>query len=925
MPDVAQPAWLWLLLSIPLLVVVRARAGAAEAAFKRTVGTLLRCLAVAALAVALAGPLKSTYSRHTDVVFALDVSRSIDRETSARALAFVNRAFAEKDPAARMGLVVFGADASVEAVLRRASDPVREISADVQRGGTDIGRALEVALGSFPPGGNRRVVLLSDGRENLGRALSAAAVARSIGVEISTVALEPSAAGDEVYLRSIEAPPWVRIHEPFQVQMNLQANLATRAHLVIMRNGTLLREADLDLRPGANVFALVEQASEPGLYEYEAVVNSEQDGVQENNRYQAFVRVRGAPKVLHAVGEPGSERYVSRALRAQGLSVDEVRGSALPATLHELADYDLIVLNNVSGFDLSLAKMELLEDYVRDGGGGVVYLGGDKSYSAGGYYGTPVERLLPVTMDVKTKVKMPTLAVVILIDKSGSMSSKSHGEEKLAIAKSAALSAIEVLNPLDRVGVLAFDAEPEWSVNPTVVGNRRAIAHKLRELGAGGGTNLFLALQEAHRVMGQQNAKVKHLIVLSDGLTNAEADFEGLGRRMVADGVTVSTVAFGRDADRALMESIAVRGRGRFYYTDDPRNIPRIFTSETIVVSRDLVVEEATHPTLVYPGEMIEGFGAEDFPVLGGYHLAFPKPAAQVLLSAREDDPILVSWRYGLGKSVAFTSDLAGRWGQRWVGWSEFGRFVTQVARWTMRRSGSESMLPAFRWRGEQGEIVVDVLDRDDRFINGLEMRAAVVDPARNTARVSLEQIAPGRYRGDFEVPRAGRYYVNLSGTAGDVRVGPRTFGLAVPYSTEFLALGVDRELLRDIAAATGGHLLPLSSASLPAITAADSRAVGHQWRIWRPLFLAALILLLLEVVVRKVVVPEVWRERWQRWRKRRRETRADEPGYEELAANIAEVRDQHLEALREGTYRRADGPAARARLYLASLEKRER
>ena len=173
---------------------------------------------------------------------------------------------------------------------------------------------------------------------------------------------------------------------------------------------------------------------------------------------------------------------MSESLRAQGLRVDEVPGNALPVTMHQLTEYDLVILNNVTGFDISLAKMQLLEDYVRDAGGGVISLGGDKSYSAGGYYGTPVERLLPVTMDVKSEVKIPTLAVTIVIDKSGSMSN----EGKLDIAKSAAFSAIEVLNPLDRVAVLSFDAEPEWSVPPSEVGNRRAIVEKLRLVDSAG-------------------------------------------------------------------------------------------------------------------------------------------------------------------------------------------------------------------------------------------------------------------------------------------------------------------------------------------------------------------------------------------------------------------------------------------------------
>lgn len=927
MPEFAQPLWFMLLLAAPLLLFLRFRrgAGVVETKFKRISGSLLRCMALALLVTVLAGPLAGSYSRHTDVVFALDISRSIDRETVQEALNFINRAWEVKETDARMGLVVFGADSALEVLLRRSAEPVQQISADIERGGTDIGRALEVAIGAFPAAEHKRIVLLSDGRENLGNARTVAAAARSIGVEIIAIPLEQMRAREEVRVENIAAPPWVRVHEPFAIQMVLHSTKSARAHLVMMRNGAVLRQTELNLNAGANTFSIIEQVTQSGLYEYEAIVNSEEDGEQENNRYQAFVQVKGEPRVLHAVSESGWGQYVSAALRTQGLLVDEVLGTAMPGTLHQLADYDLVILDNVSGFDLSLAKMALLEDYVRDAGGGLISLGGDKSYGAGGYYSTPIERLLPVSMDLKTEVRIPSLAVIIVLDKSGSMSSRSQGEQKLSIAKRAALSAIEILNSLDRVGVLAFDAEQEWSVPPTEVANRDLIVEKLRALQVGGGTDLYLALQEAYRVMVQQQAKVKHLIVLSDGLTNAEADFDSLSAAIAAEGITVSTVAFGSDADQALMARIASLGKGRYYYADNPQNIPRIFTSETMVVSRDLFVEEDTFPTLVYPGEMVEGFAADSFPLLRGYQRTFPKPAAQIVLSAREDDPLLVSWRYGLGKSVAFMSDLAGRWGQDWVDWSEFGRFIAQLARWTMRRRGSETLLPTFQWRGRRGEMLLDALDRDERFINGLTLQANVVDPEKNNHAVTLKQIAPGRYQGEFPVSRAGRYYINLSGSGNGAQISPQTFGLAVPYSSEYIESGADRDFLRDLAAATGGRLLPLANASLAEVTASKPGVIGERWRIWWPYFLAALIFLLLEVAVRKISLPESWQLWWQGLRDRQRPPPQAEPDYETLRDAMAKNREAHLRALRDKSDYHADDPAARARLYLAAAKNQDR
>jgi Ca-activated chloride channel homolog len=917
-PDFAQPAWL-LLVVAPLLLVILAVRRTRRARFRLVTAAALRGLAIAVLAVALAGPLASSSARHTDLVFALDLSSSIARESIVEALEFVNRV---RDSPARVGLVVFGANAAVESPVRSGGEPLKELTAHVGRAGTDIGRALEVAVGAFPPGGDQRIVLLSDGRENQGDARAAAAVARTLGVKIHTAALERPSLHSEIHVQSVSAPSRVRLHEPFTVRAVVHSTEAAHADLILMRNGALLRQAAVELEPGANVYSFVQQAEKTGLLEYEAIVNSDADTEPENNRYQVFVQVTGAPKVLHAVGAPNAGRYVTAALHAQGLAVDEVLAGALPASMHELVDYDLVILNNVSGFDLSLAKMELLERYVRDAGGGVIKIGGDRSYAAGGYFGTPVERLLPVSMQVKTEVKIPSLSVVFVLDRSGSMGTKAQGEDKLTIAKRAALLSIDLLNRLDRVGVLAFDSGREWVVSPTEAAMRRMIAEKLRSLTVGGGTDLYGALEEAHRVMRKEQAKVKHLIVLSDGITEGKKNFDPLSERIAADGITISTVAMGGDADQQLMARLSELGKGRFYHTDDPANVPRIFTSETLAVTRDLVVEGEIRPRQVHGGEPIQGIGAKRFPLLGGYQRTFAKPAAQVLLAARDDDPLLVSWRYGLGKAVAFTSDLSGRWGRRWVAWPEFGRFVSQTARWTMRRSGNESFLPRFDWRGERGVMNVDVLDRDERFVNGLALEAAVVDPSQEIRRVPLEQVAPGRYRGEFRVPRAGRYFVTLSGRDGQTAVGPKTFGLAVPYSSEFLDLGADRRLLADVAAISGGRVIELSNASLTALTAPSPEAKGARSQVWWPFFLAALVLVIIEVAVRKVPIPEAWHARWLQWRGARQESDVAE-SYDALSAPASHERARPLETMRNDAPLKADEPAARARLYFAAARRR--
>ena len=497
-------------------------------------------------------------------------------------------------------------------------------------------------------------------------------------------------------------------------------------------------------------------------------------------------------------------------------------------------------------------------------------------------------------------------------------------DDKLYIAKSAALAAVEVMNPLDEVSVLTFDDAPHWSVPPTPVGNRRGIAERLRLVASGGGTDLYLALEEARRATAELHAKVKHVIVLSDGLTDTESDFEGLVRQMAADQVTVSTVAFGDDADQGLLESIAAWGSGRYYFTDDPQNVPRIFTSETLVASRDLHVEKPVQPQVRFTGEMLEGFGVGSFPILAGYQRTFPKPTAQVLLTVGEEDPLLVSWRYGLGKSVAFMSDLSGRWGKAWVGWADFARFVGQMARWSMRQRGTETLAANFSWAGRRGQVSVDVFDRDDRYINGLTMVGALAgpsrDPSKGMGKLTFEQVAPGRYQSEFPVDGPGRYYVSVSGSNGTDRIGPRTFGLAIPYSTEYLQRGADHEHLRALANSTGGRLLPMAAETLSELFAprdSDAEPLARNSRIWWPFVVVALALLVLEIAVRKLRMPESWQARLGRAAGHVGRERSD-PGYEAWVRELDHARETHLAALHQGHAFDSDDPAVRARLHMA-------
>jgi Ca-activated chloride channel family protein len=489
--------------------------------------------------------------------------------------------------------------------------------------------------------------------------------------------------------------------------------------------------------------------------------------------------------------------------------------------------------------------------------------------------------------------------------------------------KSAALSSIELLNPFDRVGLLAFDADWEWTVPITDAGDIQQIVTDLASLQPGGGTVMYPALEEAYRAISSSTAPLRHIIVLTDGLTNP-GEFEKLVRRMAREKISVSTVAVGEDADTALLRSIARWGGGRTYATDDPRDVPQIFMTETTLVTRGLLVEKSFLPRAVSAGESIRGISLEGMPSLAGFVLTYMKPGAEMVLSALYDAPLLAEWRYGLGRTAAFTSDFRGRWSRAWLGWDQFPRFVAQQVRWIERPSGGEFLHPRIDVARGKASIRVDAYDAVGAFVNGLELSGIVLGPEGERTEIKVGQSGPGLYEGGFDAGRVGDYAVTLSARAGDVTLAPLTLAVSVPYSDEYRMLGVDAGLLGQLAAATGGKLITSAEddASIAEVLRREPGRTSAGNAAWRYMLLAALVLFFLDIVARRLVLPEGTRARLAALLRPSRR----EPGlsYDELTGMVAKAHEEERTKLRHriSGIAREDkiDPELAAYLYIARL-----
>jgi Ca-activated chloride channel homolog len=945
----SSPFWLLALLALPPLLWLALRAVNPERAsgplhrlspFRRAAFLFLRTSAIILLVLGLAGFGLARFSDRQAVVFLLDQSWSVTPGQLGRGLEVIEAVRGRLGRGDSASLVRFGADAELSEPA--AGVPVGEGDGAVNGEATDIGSAIQLGLaqaGAVLHGtgsrANLRLVLLSDGNENRGSAERAAAVARSMGARIYPVPLDPRTGAapedaPEVSVEDVSAPARVRQDEPHEVTVLVRSRTRIRGSVTLLRDAAPVATREELFVPGENAVQFTGSFAQRGLHAWDALVEARGDGLAQNNHGRTVIEVSGPPQVLY-VARPGKgSPSLLAALAAQGISAVRTDPARLPGSLAGYIPYDALILDNVPAYGMSNEKMETIARYVRDVGGGLLMTGGDASFGAGGYYKTPIERALPVDMDVKSPVEIPRLSLVILADRSGSMGGAvPSGEVKLDVVKSAALSAIESLNPFDTVGLLAFDASWEWTVPLTDAGQSETIAAELASLTPGGGTVMYPALEEVARVLGARASPLRHVIILSDGLTD-EGDFEGLVKRMAREKITVSTVAVGEDADVKLLASMAGWGRGRAYATNDARDVPRIFMTETTIASQGLLIEKGFLPRQASAGDAVRGIPLESMPGLKGFVLTYMKPGAEMIASALYSAPLLATWRYGLGRSAAFTSDLGGRWSASWLAWDQFPRLAAQLVRWLERPSNADLLRPRLGVAGGRATVTVDAYDALGAFANGLDLAAIVLDPDGGRAEVRVPQTGPGLYQAVFPAAAVGDYIVTLSAATGDGSAPPAPVTLAatVPYSDEYRMLAADTALLDRLAALTGGGRIDAAddeeglSALLhrePGMSAAGSDA-------WRYLLLTGLLLFFLDVVARRGTIPEGLRTRLAAGVKRLR--RRDSLSYDELSVMVTRAREEERAKLRKRisglSGKGSIDPELAAYLYIARLRSRK-
>lgn len=873
-------AWpLWLLGLLPLMWLAAYRHRTRLSPRRMALAAALRSLALAALALALTQPVLQRAVTDISAVYALDVSRSVAPAFVQSALNWMRQANREGKPAQARYVVFADRPRLLNSVEEIESVAVTDEAAAsvsvIGQGATDLEQALAMAAFGFAPNHAKRLVLMTDGNATDGDLWRALPRLQAQGVRIFALPA-PAAVDNDAWIEAVTLPEGVRQQEPAAVRVRVFSRSHSQALLAMNLNGEPLEQQKTMLAPGENEFIFRAEFKRQGANTVEVNVAADGDQVEENNALAQTLWVGPRPKVLYVENNANSARHLRDALRKQGI---EVAVAGVDGFAAKLAGQDAVLLSDISAEKLDPASAQRLEAFVREGGG-LVFAAGENTYGKEGFAKSKMERLLPIKFEGRRKRK--ELDLVLLIDRSFSMRG-----QNLEFAKAAALSTLDLLDEHHRLAVIGFDSRPHEVVPLTEVGSKRRAEDLISSMSASGQTNLYNALWHAHRLLQSSPAKTKHMILLSDGNTAppgklaaetsssaamalirkerglppeqevdnslASGGAEELAAQLKQANITLSTVAIGENPDLELMARLARAANGKSHVAKNETEIPALFVTEAKRLLGESIVEEAFRPVVKLKTEALAGVDFAKGPELKGFVLGRPKRYAEVVLEARDHQPLLVQSHYGLGKTVAFLSDIKNRWAADWLGWSGYGKLWAQVVRESIRRDTGEELALRVTRIGREAVVTLSALTADGQYRDDIAPKVRMTSPDRTSAVTPLRQIGLGKYQAHIalKAPTPGAYGFDLVETPGltpQALAQAGTRSLFYGYSDEYRVLPANIDLLKALCERTGGKFAPRVEEIFA--RRGDGGLVSKP--LWSYFAALGLVLFLLDVLVRR-------------------------------------------------------------------------
>ncbi len=773
---------------------------------------LVRLSLTVLLICVLAQPRAVKTSDVVSVVFNVDVSDSVS-DAKDEALTIVAGAAAMKPPKDEAGMVVFGRTPAVEYPPRESFPFEKYLNSQVGKDATNLEQSLSLSAAMLPEDNRSRVVLISDGTETLGELKQAVTELQARDIQVDVIPITHLDAQDkEVLLERLDLPRFVRLGETYEAATVLTSLQAGSGTLVLSQNDEELTRLPVEFKPGKNRFAVPIKVDAPGYYEYEAKIEvpASEDARVENNAVRNYLYIEGPGRVLIVTdpkGNPKEWRYVKEALERGEREVETVTATEFPLDPLSLMPYDAIVFANVPADTLFATQIQAVHDAVRNLGIGFVMLGGPNSFGPGGYQNSPIEDCLPISMEISKKKILPKGGLVIILHTCEFPQGNSW-------AKRITKEAIRVLNSEDEVGAIGYGmGGNEWIFELTPAGNYSELVTKINGAQIGDMPDFTSTMKMGLEGLKKSDASSRHMIIISDG--DPPMPPPSAIQEFIDAQTTISTVAVfphgGRDT--MVLSAIASQTGGRYHFPPDPSQLPSIFIKEAKTLRRNQIQKRTFTPMLMNNDPIFRDIGG--LPPLHGYVLASEKedPRATILLSAppkegdlvaddSDVDPILATWRYGLGATAAFTSDLTDDWGKDWVNWDQFQQMLTQLMT-RVSRVRREQFLRVYTYvNGNEGVVVVEDFHPEESM---LDMNVTVTSPNDFRYAGPVRQIAPRRYQATIPLQGQARYQVQISAEGGgreEIAYG----GFIVSYSPEYLRFEANPIVLRDIAEQTGGE-----------------------------------------------------------------------------------------------------------------------
>ena len=821
-----QPLWFLLFIPIALYMAYTWKSSGIRLVGKRTILFVLRCTAIAALIFALASPFLTLRADKEQIMFLVDRSVSIESAGDS-ADKWIAESLKGRQTNQSVGMYSFAETFRTDLQLTDADVAMPVIGQMEPKDATDITKAIDLAATIAKNDIATRIVLLSDGLETVGKVEELLPKYNEGRVIIDTVLLERPGSAD-ASISIFETPLTAYEGEKQLLQVEVESTTRTAGELLIYQNDKEIIKEPVTLEPGKNTFSFRTSATGSGLLKYEAKLLVPDDSFLENNRMLSITMMERSPHVL-VVQTSRNPSAIPALLDKNAMTVDVVDAGQLPETLSGYLGYGAIIFDNVPGHVVGEDKMTVIEQAVKNFGTGFMMVGGDESFGLGGYFKSPIERLLPVEMEVKGKESLPSLGLMIVMDRSGSMSGS-----KIILAREAAARSVELLRDDDTFGFTAFD-DQVWEVIPVgKLGDKKKAVEQILSVPAGGGTDIFPGMQKAYDDLADLKLQRKHIILLTDGQSPMPPDYEEVIEDGRKNNITMSTVAIGSDADWSLLENLAENGGGRFYDVVDESTVPAILARETSMMTRTYIEDNPFYMTLGGVPEWTSLF-SEGIPQMNAYIATTAKTTATIAGISHKEDPIIAEWMYGLGRTIAFTSDSTGKWTgdlARWEGYPEF--WNTAVA----RLLPSYEEVPYIITHERGGTYTVTDSSRKAAFLD-----IAVVDEAGQEVPFTSEPLAPGKVRVTVDA-KPGLVFFGVSDDKG----GLFEAGLSVPYSDEYKPAAPDVSLMSKIAERTGGKVLEEPTE----VFRNHPFKSGEKIRIAEWLILAAMILFFIDITLRR-------------------------------------------------------------------------